>query len=406
MFKFKKNEDKSEDLKFNSEELDLNVLEKEIVELVDIVEDSESALSVSGELQLTDEVTEVTDDRDAESPLDDVEFPTEVRQIAEEFEEEFTRNEDIDEPTSLNLDKELEKVTQKRPYGDKVIAETLGLGEDDSLVTALRSEKIMGPSASEKEDESTKDLESEPDVDDKTLLVNMPADIGDLKSDLDSQDEEGILTLTEELNDEKNTTVDTAALKNCPLIEDSTEVKFREESPAPGEDEVKEELFQETKVDLSISQILSTDSLETDLKEELKEDFMVDSSEIAYQETQVEMPAPDTFGLEEKMDEEIAEGQLEDESSPVVDEGMEGFSGVADDEVMSEVEEQEKADVAEQVASVPAIDQEQIVEKILETLRPEIVEIVTKSVKEELPNIIEKVITEEIAKIKKFLGSD
>ena len=171
-------------------------------------------------------------------------------------------------------------------------------------------------------------------------------------------------------------------------------------------DEVKEELFQETKVDLSISQILSTDSLETDLKEELKEDFMVDSSEIAYQETQVEMPAPDTFGLEEKMDEEIAEGQLEDESSPVVDEGMEGFSGVADDEVMSEVEEQEKADVAEQVASVPAIDQEQIVEKILETLRPEIVEIVTKSVKEELPNIIEKVITEEIAKIKKFLGSD
>ena len=407
MFKFKKKEDKGDDLKFNSEELDLNVLEKEIVELVDIVEESESELSISGELNLTEEVQEKENE---ESPLDDVEFPTEVRQIADEFDRDFEETDDVEDHTSLDLGKELEKATQKRPYGDKIIAETLGLGEDDSLVTALRSEKIMGPAKKDDEEESLDGLDSDAVDDDRTLLVNMPSSIGDLKSDLDNEDEEGILTLTEELNDEKNTTVDTEALKNCPLIEDSTELKFKNgPSMEEVEEDDKEQFFQETKVDMSLSQILSTESLETDLKEELQEDFMADSMEIAYEETQVEMPAPDMFGIEEETVSGEVEQEIGSESVPAEEEGVDGLSGGMEEKLVEESAKGEEVNDVEQVeseVSSSSLDKEQVAEKILEDLRPEITEMVIKAVKEELPSIIEKVVMEEVTRLKKLLGEN
>lgn len=396
MFRFKKKDEQKEDLDFNSGELDLNVLEKEIVELVDIVEEAESEGSRSSE--------ELSESMVLDSPLDDIEFPTEVRQIAEDLGDEFCESGDADEPTSLNLGKELEKATRKRPYGDKVIAETLGLGEDDSLVAALRSEEITGAKdGDEKIDKLSARETEDPLSDDRTLLVNVPDGIGDLGSDLDNEDEEGLLTLTEELNDDKNTTVDTAALKNCPLIEDSLEVKLREktlikdESPVNDKTSVEPEV-QETKVDLNISEILSTDSLETDLKEELKEDFMNDSGENAYEVTQVEMPSPDLFELEEEAEETVAPDKGEPE---IVAGAVAGFASELDDELPLE---DEKETGVVQVKESGSVDQEAVVEEVVKKIQPEILEMVAKSVKEQLPEIIEKIVRDEVAKIKKILS--
>ncbi len=410
MFKFKKKDERKDDLSFNSEELDLNDLEKEIVELVDIVEESDSELSMSGEFG-ADEPD--SGNNAVESPLDAVEFPTEVRQLAEEFDDRLPGIGDVDEPTSLDLEKEIGQVTQKRPYGDKVIAETLGLGDDDSLVAALKSEKIMGFKDTDKKETPGERAVEDPLAEDRTLLVNVPDGISDLKSDLDSEDEEGLLTLTEELNDEKNTTVDTAALKNCPLIEDSAEVELRRETVFEDEataDNVNGENqeIQETRVDLSLSQILSTDSLETDLKEELKEDFMTQSAEAAYEETQVEMPSPDLFELEEE--EGFAVSQ---ENSEEPEDGIAGFSTGIEEDVSSEAGKEEgssvvqveaprdEADIA-QADVRGGIDQELIVEELLRKIQPDVMEIVAKSVREQLPEIIERVVREEITKIKKY----
>ena len=420
MFKFKKKDEQNEDLDFNSDELDLNVLEKEIVELVDIVEETESEESRSS--------VEASESDVLESPLDDVEFPTEVRQIAEELGEEFGGLGDDDEPTSLDLGKEIEKATGKRPYGDKVIAETLGLDEDDSLVAALRSEEIMGSKdGDEKIDKSSDEATEEPLPDDRTLLVNVPNGIDDLGSDLDNEDEDGLLTLTEELNDDKNTTVDTSALKNCPVIEDSLEVKLREKTLIVDESPVNEETLikdvpplneetlikdappvneeasgepevEETKVDLSISEILSTDSLETDLKEELREDFMSDSGESAYEVTQVEMPSPDLFELEEEPAENAALNEVDSEG---IAGAMAGFASELDDELPME-DEKETGTV--QVEDSGSIDQELVVEEVVKKIQPEILEMVAKSVKEQLPEIIEKIVKDEVAKIKKILS--
>ncbi len=396
MFNFKKKEKVEEDLKTNSGELDLKDLEQEIVELVDIVEESEKDAGISSELKLTEEVPEEKEAED--SILEDIDFPTEVRQIAEEFEESLPHLDE--EPTSLDLDKELEENTTKRPYGDKVIAETLGLGEDDSLVTALRSEKLMGPAPSEKKSDPVAEFSEDSFGDDKTLLVDVTNGIADLKSDLDNEDEQGILTLAEELNDEKNTTVDTMALKNCPLIENSAELRLKDDL-SKETDEPDINSIQETKVDLSLSQILSTDSLETDLKEELKEDFMMDSSEIAYQETQLEIPTEDVFNLADKPDDQTAmEQSVEEEANEEAEEEPLVFSGGAVDEALK-VEKPEEP-TFEQVAE--SIDRDEIAEKILESIRPEIVEMVKESLKKELPGIIERVIREEVERIKKVLA--
>ncbi len=399
MFKFNKNEDKGEDFRFDSEELDLNVLEKEIVELVDIVEDSEPGLETSGEIKLTEGVSE---DGTDDSPLDDVEFPTEVRQIAEELHGELPDIDEIAESTSLDLRKELEKESRKRPYGDKVIAETLGLGEDDSLVTALKSEKVVGVAGDEEPDVQVGKPETDPTDEDRTLLVNMSNAIGDLTSDLESEDEEGLLTLTEELNDEKNTTVDTAALKNCPLIEDSAEIKLKQE-PDVKEKEVEEGAFQKTKVDLSLSQILSTDSLEADLKEELKEDFMSDSEEMTYEKTEVEMPSP-VFELKDEIDETEFETQVAaEEVSIVTDKELDEPVAMAAGSTLPKTEPVDFKQ-SEAIELPPQIDKEKIVEKILDSIKPEITEMVKEAVREQLPDIIEKIVLEEIAKIKKFMS--
>ena len=49
-------------------------------------------------------------------------------------------------------------------------------------------------------------------------------------------------------------------------------------------------------------------------------------------------------------------------------------------------------------------NEEKIVEKILDSIRPEITGMVTDALREQLPDIIEKIVLEEIAKIKKFMS--
>jgi len=407
MFKLKKKleEEKRKSEESFPEDFDFDGLADEIVELVDIVEEPEKTDSFSEELSLSDELQA---DAESESPLDEVEFPTEIRNIAEEFDEEvILQNDDLEsqgEPFAETLN------NVPLYSGDRVIAESLGIAQDDSPPPSSdekgvgteektgadpESESIDKPdfgltSPFSERDHDTNDklsiygmdtvdleheLSPEPDNEDHTLVMDAFPDIQAIQEEPEeSAQDEPILSLTEEVSDNKNEESEAPVLESKSTSEDFEPPMGELESETEGLDDKD---VQKTQVDLSISQLVPTESLEVDLKEELKEDFFSEPNEPGideYEATVYQTEAPSEVSFEEM--------QPVSQEETLVDQAV----------VFSEVS-----------AEKQKVSDEEYIETIIKTLRPQVHELVTQLVKEQLPKIVEEIIMGEIEKIKKYL---
>lgn len=407
MFKLKKKleEEKRKSVESFPEDFDFDGLADEIVELVDIVEEPKKTDSFSEELSLSGELQA---DAESESPLDEVEFPTEIRNIAEEFDEEvILQNDDLEsqgEPFAETLN------NVPLYSGDRAIAESLGIAQDDlpqpssdekgvsteeKTGADLESESIDKPDFSltspfSEKDHDTSDklsisgmdtvdleheLSPEPDNEDHTLVMDAFPDIQAFQDKPEeSAQEEPILSLTEEVSDNKNEESEAPVLESKSTSEDFEPPMGELESETEGLDDKE---VQKTQVDLSISQVVPTESLELDLKEELKEDFLSERNEPGIDES--EATDNQTKTPSEVSSEEI---QPVSQGETLVDQAV----------VFSEVS-----------AETQKVSDEEYIETIIKTIRPQVHELVTQLVKEQLPKVVEEIIMGEIEKIKKYL---